>query len=147
MFLHQYSRLPQCRKETIRIPDCSNGMNRLTLEFRQFALLFRVSQLDSRTRLHCHREFITTAEAVYNHHINFPEPLEGFAQRAGRQGQAIAETTHSINNSNLHITLQGIVLQPVITHYDVTIIVFDQGAGCCNPVWPNRHRAVAETCH
>ena len=61
------------------------------------------------------------AFAIVDDDIHLLQTAQRLAQRPCRQTKAVAETALGIHYGNLDVTLQPIVLQPVIGDYHITL--------------------------
>ena len=104
-------------------------MHCLSTEIMQRAGLVRIQQVMRITLLHSQPVFLLVPQPVSNHQVDFLQTTDRFPQRPGRHQEAVAESSHAINHGNLDITLQGVVLQAVITQDDITVTVCNQR--CC----------------
>src|SRR5581483_922795 len=63
---------------------------------------------------------------VHHDEIDFVHPPGWLAQRSRRQRRAIAETTLTVDDADLHVARELVMLQPIVGDDDVALLEIDQ---------------------
>jgi len=94
-------------------------MDPLSAKGIQRAPLFGMLQGNQLSRDQIHGQFAGPGGTVDHCQIHLTHTAGALTQGAGGEAETVAQAARAVDYQDLHVTLQGIVLQPVVRENDV----------------------------